>query len=208
LELSLSKRTDIYANLVSRLKEGDTYADVGCCLGQDIRKLIYDGVPAENLVGLELNPGFIDAGYKLFKDKETLRTKMVRADIQDPEGSWTEFQGQMDVVQLGMIMHLFSWDQQVTLLENAMKLLKLDKKGTCIIGQAAGHMDGILSPTFRPETFRHNPDTFEKLMAEVAAKTGTQWRTKATIDNSLSIHKRKKWDVAKAIRISFEVERL
>lgn len=40
--------------MVQRLKDGARYLDVGCCLGQDIRKLVADGVPSAHLYGVEL----------------------------------------------------------------------------------------------------------------------------------------------------------
>ena len=47
LELNMSL-SPTYGNVLSRLKGGDKLLDLGCCLGQDIRKLVYDGVPSEN----------------------------------------------------------------------------------------------------------------------------------------------------------------
>ena len=38
----------VYDEVVSRLKKDSKLLDLGCCFGQDIRKLIHDGVPAEN----------------------------------------------------------------------------------------------------------------------------------------------------------------
>ena len=61
------------------------FLDLGCCLGQDLRKLVVDGAPAENLHGLDLEGRFIDLGYDLFRDHETLQSRFVVADLQNHE---------------------------------------------------------------------------------------------------------------------------
>ena len=53
LELTLSNRKRLYHCLLSLLHSGESFLDISCCLGQDIRKLIFDGAPAQNLVGAE-----------------------------------------------------------------------------------------------------------------------------------------------------------
>lgn len=208
LELNLAGRADLYPWLVARLSGGDRFLDVGCCLGQDIRKLVHDGVPGENLVGAELNGGFIDLGYELFRDRDSLGARFVTADILDGDGAWREFEGQMDVVQLGMILHLFSWDEQVKVFEHAIRVLKPDRKGVAIIGQATGNVDGLPGPSWDKSTFRHNAATFTKLIDEISAKTGTKWDVKASLDEGLSIFDGKRtWDDPKTRRLLFEIEK-
>lgn len=53
LNLSLCQQPS-YSSVLERLKGGAKYVDIGCCLGQDIRRLVADGAPAENLYGAEL----------------------------------------------------------------------------------------------------------------------------------------------------------
>lgn len=181
---------------------------MGCCLGQDIRKLVHDGVPSENLAGVELNGGFIELGYELFRDRSTLGAKFVAANILDGEGAWREFEGGLDVVQLGMILHLFSWDEQVKVFEHAIQLLKPGIKGSAIIGQATGNIDGLPAPSWDRSTFRHNAVTFRKLIEDVSAKTGTEWKVTASLDDGLSIFDGKRtWDDPKTRRLLFEIER-
>ncbi|KAH8899965.1 hypothetical protein GQ53DRAFT_205443 [Thozetella sp. PMI_491] len=210
LELNLAGRTGLYERLVARLKAGDTFLDVGCCLGQDIRKLAYDGVPGDNLAGAELNGGFIDLGYELFRDKETLSARFIVANILEEDGPLREYHGQFDVVQLGMILHLFSWEEQVQAFAHAAKLLKADKPGTSVIGQATGHLDGIKTGTWQKQTFKHNGETFKKLIEEVSAKTGIQWEVRqAQLDTGLSIFDGKRtWDDPKTRRLLFEIQRV
>lgn len=53
LDLALCKQPS-YGTMLQRLKAGAKYVDIGCCIGQDIRKLVADGAPGENLYGAEL----------------------------------------------------------------------------------------------------------------------------------------------------------
>ena len=60
-------------------------------MGQDIRKLIYDGARPESLTGLDRDSRFVDLSFDLFKDRSTLRANFVTADLmsdmQDSPGS-------------------------------------------------------------------------------------------------------------------------
>ncbi|KAH8904619.1 hypothetical protein BR93DRAFT_826818 [Coniochaeta sp. PMI_546] len=209
LELNLANRADIYPQLLSRLRDGNQkFLDVGCCLGQDIRKLVYDGVPSENLAGIELEAGFIDLGYELFRDRDTLKSKFAVGTILDDTSTvLKELEGQFDVVQLGMILHLVTCEEQVKVFKHAIRLLKTEGD-VAIIGQATGNLDGTASPSWRKNTFRHNVETFKKLISEVSEETGTRWNVKASLDDGLSIHDGKRtWDDPKTRRLLFEVQR-
>lgn len=45
LNISLSP---VYDEVLFRLKKDEKLLDLGCCFGQDIRKLVQDGVPSQN----------------------------------------------------------------------------------------------------------------------------------------------------------------
>lgn len=80
LELTAATRPT-YPNIVSRLKSGQTYLDVGCCLGQDLRKLMSDGAPSSQaMYGIDIEPAFFDLGYELFRDKEKMQATFLSAD--------------------------------------------------------------------------------------------------------------------------------
>lgn len=170
---------------------------------------MHDGVPSENLAGVELEAGFVDVGYELFGDRDTLKTKFVVGNILDDDGIvLRELGGQFDVVQLAMILHLFTWEQQVRVFKHAIRLLKPDGGGT-IIGQAAGNLDGISSSSWRKGTFRHNGETLKKLIDEVGTASGTRWDVRASLDKGPSRNYGKRtWDDdPKTRRLVFEVRR-
>ena len=55
--------------------------DIGCCFGQDERKLVADGAPPQNIYGADLHRGFIELDYDLFLDWEKLTSKFFTGDV-------------------------------------------------------------------------------------------------------------------------------
>lgn len=136
-----------YSDLLSSLKNGQTFLDVGCCVGQDIRKLVYDGAPSENIYGSELRPEYIELGYELFRDRNSLKTKMIAPgniyDLKDGKGGLNELaeKGGVDTIHASCFIHLFDYDGQIEVCTLLTKLLK-DKKGSKLVGRQAGAWDG------------------------------------------------------------------
>jgi hypothetical protein len=54
--------SDIYQQVLERVKNGENFLDLGCCLGQEIRKLVFDGAPSVNTYGSDLHGEFISVG--------------------------------------------------------------------------------------------------------------------------------------------------
>lgn len=221
LELNLSHRPgDIYARLLALLKESSTsgkvvFLDVGSCLGQDVRKLIHDGAPSFAVAGADISSTLLEQGYELFRDSPQT-VKMVEANILSPltdEGPLAAWRGQLKAVQLGMILHLFDWEEQVTAFANAIALLN-DHEGVSVFGQATGNLDGRETRTLSPggverKTWKHNVNTFEKLIKDVEQRTGTRWIVHAELDEALSVNDGKRtWDDPKTRRLLFEIQRI
>ncbi|KAF1354047.1 hypothetical protein BDV97DRAFT_396832 [Delphinella strobiligena] len=59
IELSLSE-LPIYPEVLSRVQSGESFLDVGCCFGQDIRKLVFDGAPSNKIYGSDLDHRFLE----------------------------------------------------------------------------------------------------------------------------------------------------
>ena len=51
----------------------------GCCFGQEIRKLAYDGAVQSNLYGCDPRSEFFNLGYRLFRDRDTLKSTFIEA---------------------------------------------------------------------------------------------------------------------------------
>ncbi len=82
----------------SALKTGEqTFLDVGCGLGPEIRVLGFAGVPSEKLIELDLKPEFIDLGYILLREEGALRSEFVAANIFDQYGPTKSPEGKVDI---------------------------------------------------------------------------------------------------------------
>lgn len=192
--------------MVRRLKQGAKYLDIGCCLGQDIRKLVMDGAPPENLYGAELHAPFIDLSYDLFRDRGLAATFMeADALVLSEDSPLSKLKGVVDFVHLGMVLHVFGLEKQRTLLENCVSLLR-PERGSVILGTAVGAVEGTQAPT---GFYLQSDETFRALWAEISERTGVKFDCRASLDNGLAIlEARDKSSFDGARRLRFEVERL
>lgn len=162
-----------YDEIFSRLQQGATLLDMGCCFGQDIRKLVYEGVPAEQLTGTELEPVFVDLGYELFRDKDTLSAKFVVGDIF-ANGAYGLEDGTFDFIHTGSFFHQFTWVEQLESLEKCLRLLK-PSAGSMLVGrQIATDTPGTIKHVAlrRGEAFHHDIESWKELVREVAKQMG------------------------------------
>lgn len=170
----------IYPEILKRLiGSKQTLLDMGCCFAQDIRKLVFDGAPSENIYGAELRREFIDLGYDLFRDRDTLKSTFVIGDIFDDSAeSWFhELEGILDIIYAASIFHLFDWKEQVRMAERVVGLLK-PVKGSMVLGRQRGNLQPAEYEhrTNKGGTmFRHNEESWKKMWKQVGEKTGTTW---------------------------------
>ncbi|KAI1632508.1 hypothetical protein F4809DRAFT_627466 [Biscogniauxia mediterranea] len=192
-----------YASMVARLKSGEArYLDIGFCLGQDIRKLVADGVPSQNIYGAELHGPFIDLGYDLWRDRDTLQAHLMQADALTLEGgSLGDLQGTIDYIHLGMVLHVFDRPRQALLLENCVRLLKPDQPGTMILGGAVGDVEGFQTSA---GFFLNSDVTLRQLCAEVSERMGRRLDCRV---NALDTD-RGKWGTDRSRRLAFKIEML
>ena len=115
---------------------------MGCCFAQDIRKLVSDGAPSENTYGVELRRDFIDLGYDLFRERDTLKSKILIIDIfDDGADPWsTQLEGKIDIVYAASVFHLFNWEEQVRMAERVVRTLK-PVKGSMMLERQRGNLN-------------------------------------------------------------------
>ncbi|KAH8811716.1 hypothetical protein F5884DRAFT_855054 [Xylogone sp. PMI_703] len=181
LDLSIRNYPN-YSTILERLKsKNETFLDLGCCFGQEIRKLAFDGVPSEQLYGSDLRPEFFELGYKLFRDKETLKTKFIAANIFDEKSGLDELDGKIDIVFVGAFLHLFNYEEQVKVCQRIVRILK-PEKDSLILGRQVGNVNpGEKEGRTGHSVYRHNVESFQKMWDEVGELTGTKWRVEATL---------------------------
>jgi SAM-dependent methyltransferase len=137
----------VLSRLRSAVTPPSTLLDLGCCLGQDLRRLVCDGVPAERLIGVDLRPDFIEQGYELFRDRETLSAKFITADMLDdsPENLLRNLHNSVDIVHAASFLHLWDWDTQVKLCEGTVRLLR-ERPGSMVFGRQVGNVQAREHP--------------------------------------------------------------
>jgi SAM-dependent methyltransferase len=174
--------------------------DVGCCFGQDLRRLVADGAPSENLVGLDLEPQFLELGYDLFADRKSFKGQMYAGDIFDesPNGLLATLKGTIDILHAASFFHLFSWDDQVNAGVHLVHLMR-NPLGALVLGRQLGSSTGEERPNPTDPNSRmyyHSPDSFTRLWAVISEHTNTNWNVNAWLEEVTTHSKRadkKQW---------------
>ncbi|CAI6285781.1 unnamed protein product [Periconia digitata] len=178
LDLQITK-SPAYPQILSRLRQGARLLDVGCCIGQELRQLTYDGVESSNLYGIDLFGDFFQVGYDLFRDRDSFRATMLAADLFATNNTdLSRLLGTMDVVWSGNLLHLFLWERQRQALL-FMRMMLVDSPTTTIAGRFMGNANpGEHHYGFRGRTdsmYRHDQQSFKTLCQEVFDGTGERW---------------------------------
>lgn len=213
LNLSLSKHP-LYPTILSRLsspRSNQTLLDLGCCFGQDIRKLVYDGAPSSNLHGIDIDAAFIELGYDLFLDRNTLESTFSTADLfhQPSTDLLNKIGGGVDILNAASFYHLFNWEQQAHLAKNVIKLLK-PVKGAMLIGRQVGSTKPGEYPQMKRDgttTYWHDVASWERLWKEIGEATSTQWTVYASLDEEEFGYEQNQWGDPSMRRLLFAVYR-
>lgn len=171
--------------LVKRLKQPesqDAFLDVGCCVGQVVRKMAFDGVDPARLYGTDLYPEYLDLGFELFNDRERFGDdSFVAANLLDPNDQGSKkIDGKVTVIHAGNFFHLFDWDEQVVAATRMIGFLKPGVTDAVIIGGFIGSLKPgtFTSPNGRTR-FLHDPETLQQLWDEAGRTTRTEWKVSA-----------------------------
>ncbi|KAI1407725.1 hypothetical protein F5Y13DRAFT_123578 [Hypoxylon sp. FL1857] len=159
-----------------------TFLDVGCCVGQVLRQLAFDGVDSSRLSGTDLEPRFIETGYDLFKDRDKFKATFVAGDILnqggDGDSSLEVFDGKMNIIHATSFFHLFTWENQVRAARRLIRFLNPDDPEVMIFGRQVGTTTpGDREGARGSRRFLHNATSWQELWDEVGKLTGTAWRT-------------------------------
>lgn len=157
-------------------QDSPIFIDVGTCLGQDVRKLVFDGANPQNVYGSDIVPAFIDAGYQLFKDEKRLPRDrfLCPADVfkNTPDDSLHALNDKVDILHITAVFHLFGEDLQEPVAERCLRLLrKQPGSRSLILGKQVGNIDA--SDVLRRDgnkRFRHNEQSWKSLWEKVVAK--------------------------------------
>ncbi|KAI1826714.1 hypothetical protein F4861DRAFT_42471 [Xylaria intraflava] len=152
--------------------------DVGCCVGQVLRKIAADGVDSSWLYGADIEPRFQELGYELFNDRNKFKAKFVVGDVLTRDSTDKRLDvldGKMTFVHASSFFHMFTWDDQ---LRAAMRMIRfLDPKApsAMIFGRQAATLRPNAHQIGANHAYLHSPETWQKLWDEVGERTGTKW---------------------------------
>lgn len=178
MDLDLSNHP-LYPWILARLKcpdEHDLLLDFGCCIGQDLRKLLLDGAPVSKIYGSDLLPEFIATGYDLFGDKTTFPSDhlIAPADAFDssPDNALSQFNGRVSVLHISAVFHLFGLEQQRVLARRCLKLLSKTQKCVVLGGQTANVNAGEYPRGNGKMRWRHSAESWRGMWEAVAKEEG------------------------------------
>ncbi len=166
----------IYQTILSRVKDSATVLDLGCSLGQDLRRLAADGAPSENMYASDLHSELWDMGYDLFRDRDAMKAHFFEADIFDPNSPLRALNGKIDIIIACQFLHLFSWKGQLDALK---KMVAMSRPGAILVGYQIGREVPVEVQRPWGVMYYHDVDSFNKLWREVARETGTKWKLEA-----------------------------
>ncbi len=174
------------------MRNGATLLDAGCCVGQALRQLAFDGAPSENLAGLDLRQDFIELGYELFRDRDRFKARFAAGSILDPDDAGlANLDGTVDIIHAAAFFHLFGWNDQVTM---GVRFVTFFKQGTLKDAIVFGRQVGTKEPADVEESrkrgdtrYHHNQESMQKLWDVIGEKTGTKWTVEAELNDETDV---------------------
>ncbi|KAG5982427.1 hypothetical protein E4U55_001905 [Claviceps digitariae] len=176
--LRLAERNDpYYQQVLFRLKlnrSSDAFLDLGCCVGLVLRQLRHDGVQGSQLFGTDLHSKFVDIGYDLFQDQDSIGATFVVGDMLDPGDARLDILlGKVTIIYASSFFHLFNWTQQLCVGQRLVGFLKEGTKNALIYGRQIG----TTNPGYPAggNAYLHDKNSFQRLWREIGDLTKTNW---------------------------------
>ncbi|CAG8905389.1 unnamed protein product [Penicillium egyptiacum] len=166
----------IYDEILASVKDGAFLLDLGCGLGQGTRRLVYDGAPQANIIGLDLSKEFIDLGFELFNDQASLRSTFLVQDFFEDSESLDRWAGGFNIINSGYFMHLWDWNGQLKVAKRMISLFSL-RGGNIVTGVNFGSEETgrwAKAPADLDGLFLHGCMTFRRLWEQVGRETQTR----------------------------------
>jgi SAM-dependent methyltransferase len=220
LELDMS-RHPMYPPVLDLIKPtatqntGPVFLDLGCCLGQDIRKLLLDVSPSlpppealtKRLFGADLMKDFIEMGWELFRDQEILGSSqfITPADVFDTKegNALNKLDGEVNILHTGAFFHLFDLAGQKRVAKRCLRLLSRDGlesngKKALIFGEQVGNLNP--SEVIRRDgrmRYRHDPGSWKEMWEDVLREMKDGGETLGVkgveVQNEMMLHENQKF---------------
>ncbi|KAI1430710.1 hypothetical protein GGR50DRAFT_690286 [Xylaria sp. CBS 124048] len=161
------------------------FLDCGSCLGQDVRKLVFDGALPHRVWGSDIEPRFIELGFELFRDADKLSRDHflcpgnLFANTGDPvDDKLARLNDKVTILHLMAVFHLFDLDDHKRVVDRCLRMLKKNT-GTPVLclGAQAGSQEPKGVPRREGDNryrYFHNEASWEALWRGVCAQP--QWK--------------------------------
>lgn len=123
-------------------------------------------------------PGFLDLGYQLFLDKDSLKATFIPADALAPDSALDTLKGKIELIHAASFFHLWPLDTQKVAARRVLSLLS-PAPGNMIVGRQGGDLKGreIVHGSGKEgepmkKLYWHNEQTWRTMWEEVAAEAG------------------------------------
>ncbi|KAI0034152.1 hypothetical protein K488DRAFT_46101 [Vararia minispora EC-137] len=186
---------------LGKTRKSPIFLDIGCCFGNDIRKAVADGYPAECVIGSDLQKDFWNLGHELFRTTpETFPVPFVGGDAFNPEHlavvppftpanqpttpppdlksltSLNPLRGHVSAIHASSFFHLFREDSQLHLARALAGLLS-PEPGSMIFGSHASLPEKGLRVIRKDgddkrSMFCHSPESWTELWDGVIFEKG------------------------------------
>ncbi|KAA8569845.1 hypothetical protein EYC84_002188 [Monilinia fructicola] len=147
------------------------FLDLGCCVAQELRSLAHHAsISPTQLYGTDYNASFLKSSFKVFNDHSAGYT-LLPANILDPNFFDLTFRNliqKFTIIHAALFMHLFTWDQQLHVCENVVRLMQ-NQEGALFVGCMAGKVGGGEGEQGR---WLHDADSWVRLWGEVWERLG------------------------------------
>ncbi|ESZ99047.1 hypothetical protein SBOR_0581 [Sclerotinia borealis F-4128] len=175
-------RSPAYPVILQKLGEGEKLLDIGCFLGGDFRRLVFDGAPSTNLYGIDIVSHW-DVGFSLFNDRSHFGAHFIAASITTPPESQPspllQLLGSFSILSISAVLHQWNYVDQ---LACAIKLVAYTNgPAALIVGHQIGNVENkeVLNKALQIPQWRHNVQSWVEMWDEVGKETGTEWRSEA-----------------------------
>jgi len=210
-------RLSAYPELLKlgKTRNGAIFVDLGCCLGNDLRKLILDGYPQEVCIGVDLRKELWAFGHMMFRSTpESFPVPFIQGDVFDPAfldsfeplstrtsappssfpdlytlASLNPLRGYISAFFTGAFFHLFTEKDQFKLACKLARMLS-PEPGSMLIGvQGGSERRGLWRPSPDYSMYCHNPDSWREMWERVFSPDKVQVKTRLRKeDGGLSFH--------------------
>ncbi|GAD97044.1 hypothetical protein SNOG_10728 [Paecilomyces variotii No. 5] len=201
---------DCYPDILESIKKGALFLDLACCLAQEVRQVVADGAPAENVYGADLSSDLMNLGYDLFLDKDKLGVRFIQSDVLDSQSPLVaEFEGRFDVIHSSNFFHAWEWSKAIEVAKCVVKLLS-NKPGSMILGSQVGvkRAKHLTFPHINRSIFCQSLVTWKELWSVVSQDTGIQFDVQTT-ESSFPDFEAFAWpEELEAFRVHFIIRRL